>query len=189
MAKAREAEDELNRGLWRGPLHGVPIAVKDLHPFRGTGHWRIPYRDQQNIDVLKNLRDLTGEPVTQDMCLSKLRGTDLAGGLQDAAQTRPIVGGSAGIGRLVRDRRRSRPARRRTAPSRPRSRECDYPMPATTRRNRWYILIRGTCGERRAVAPTSACAARPRANSVGLVQRRMAGVPVGDRLERVPSPK
>jgi hypothetical protein len=52
-----------------------------------------------------------------------------------------------------------------------------------------YILIRGTCGERRAVAPTSACAARPRANSVGLVQRRMAGVPVGDRLERVPSPK
>jgi amidase len=30
MAKAREAEDELNRGLWRGPLHGVPIAVKDL---------------------------------------------------------------------------------------------------------------------------------------------------------------
>jgi amidase len=30
MAKARAAEDELNRGLWRGPLHGVPIAVKDL---------------------------------------------------------------------------------------------------------------------------------------------------------------
>ncbi len=30
MAKAREAEDELNRGLWRGALHGVPIAVKDL---------------------------------------------------------------------------------------------------------------------------------------------------------------
>jgi amidase len=30
MAKAREAEDELDRGIWRGPLHGVPIAVKDL---------------------------------------------------------------------------------------------------------------------------------------------------------------
>jgi amidase len=30
MATARTAEDELNRGLWRGPLHGVPIAVKDL---------------------------------------------------------------------------------------------------------------------------------------------------------------
>jgi amidase len=30
MAKARLAEEELGRGLWRGPLHGVPIAVKDL---------------------------------------------------------------------------------------------------------------------------------------------------------------
>jgi hypothetical protein len=31
------------------------------------GDRRIPHRDQQNIDILKNLRDLTGEPVTQDM--------------------------------------------------------------------------------------------------------------------------
>jgi amidase len=30
MAKAREAEDELDSGMWRGPMHGVPIAVKDL---------------------------------------------------------------------------------------------------------------------------------------------------------------
>ena len=30
MDKARQAEEELERGLWRGPLHGVPIAVKDL---------------------------------------------------------------------------------------------------------------------------------------------------------------
>src|SRR5215471_2212809 len=30
MEKARKAEEELSRGLWRGPLHGVPIAVKDL---------------------------------------------------------------------------------------------------------------------------------------------------------------
>jgi amidase len=30
MAKAQEAESELDRGFWRGPLHGVPIAVKDL---------------------------------------------------------------------------------------------------------------------------------------------------------------
>src|ERR1700746_2148963 len=47
------------------------IALRHLRPLRGTGHWSIPYRDQQNIDVLKNLRDLTGEPVTQDMSLSQ----------------------------------------------------------------------------------------------------------------------
>ena len=30
LAEARQAEGEIARGLWRGPLHGVPIAVKDL---------------------------------------------------------------------------------------------------------------------------------------------------------------
>ena len=29
-ARAKAAEAEIARGLWRGPLHGVPIAVKDL---------------------------------------------------------------------------------------------------------------------------------------------------------------
>ncbi len=30
LSRARIAEDELLRGQWRGPLHGVPLAVKDL---------------------------------------------------------------------------------------------------------------------------------------------------------------
>ncbi|TXL75702.1 amidase [Vineibacter terrae] len=30
MQQARQAEAEIGRGAWRGPLHGVPIAVKDL---------------------------------------------------------------------------------------------------------------------------------------------------------------
>ena len=30
MAAARKAEQEINAGTYRGPLHGVPIAVKDL---------------------------------------------------------------------------------------------------------------------------------------------------------------
>jgi len=30
MASAKKAEAELAAGIWRGPLHGVPIAIKDL---------------------------------------------------------------------------------------------------------------------------------------------------------------
>ena len=30
LAEARTAEDEILRGEWRGPLHGIPIALKDL---------------------------------------------------------------------------------------------------------------------------------------------------------------
>jgi amidase len=30
LEQARRAESEIMQGHWRGPLHGVPIAVKDL---------------------------------------------------------------------------------------------------------------------------------------------------------------
>ena len=30
QAQARLAQSELQRGQWRGPLHGIPIALKDL---------------------------------------------------------------------------------------------------------------------------------------------------------------
>src|SRR5207237_9231417 len=30
LSQARAAEGEIHRGNWKGPLHGVPIALKDL---------------------------------------------------------------------------------------------------------------------------------------------------------------
>src|SRR5579863_2071469 len=36
LADARAAEDEISRGEWRGPLHGIPIALKDLIDTAGT---------------------------------------------------------------------------------------------------------------------------------------------------------
>ena len=35
MAAARTAEAEMLRGDYRGPLHGIPIALKDLYDTRG----------------------------------------------------------------------------------------------------------------------------------------------------------
>jgi len=36
LAEARAAEAEIAAGRWRGPLHGVPVAVKDLFATRGV---------------------------------------------------------------------------------------------------------------------------------------------------------
>ena len=36
LAEARAAEKEISRGEWRGPLHGIPIALKDLIDTAGT---------------------------------------------------------------------------------------------------------------------------------------------------------
>src|SRR5208282_5758197 len=36
LAEARAAEVEISRGEWRGPLHGIPIALKDLIDTAGT---------------------------------------------------------------------------------------------------------------------------------------------------------
>lgn len=35
LAEARAADDALAKGNWLGPLHGVPIGVKDLHATKG----------------------------------------------------------------------------------------------------------------------------------------------------------
>src|SRR6201993_5574883 len=36
LAEARAAENEITRGDWRGPLHGVPVALKDNIDTAGT---------------------------------------------------------------------------------------------------------------------------------------------------------
>jgi len=36
LAEARAAEDAISRGEWRGPLHGIPIGLKDLIDTAGT---------------------------------------------------------------------------------------------------------------------------------------------------------
>lgn len=47
-AEARQAETEIRRGRWRGPLHGIPYALKDLFATRGhrTTWGAAPFKDQ-----------------------------------------------------------------------------------------------------------------------------------------------
>jgi aspartyl-tRNA(Asn)/glutamyl-tRNA(Gln) amidotransferase subunit A len=62
LAEARAAEAEIQRGEWRGPLHGIPIAIKDLIDTAGTRttsasalhEKRIPTED---AEVVRRLRE------------------------------------------------------------------------------------------------------------------------------------
>ncbi len=61
LAEARRAESEILRGEWRGPLHGVPVALKDLIDTAGVRTTaasalykdRVPDRD---AEVVRRLR-------------------------------------------------------------------------------------------------------------------------------------
>ena len=60
LAEAHAAEEEIQRGQWRGPLHGVPIALKDLIDMAGVPttaasalQARVPNED---AEVVRRLR-------------------------------------------------------------------------------------------------------------------------------------
>jgi len=62
LAQAREAEAEIQKGHWRGPLHGIPIALKDLFDTAGvrttaaSGLFkdRVPVQDAEIVRRLKD---------------------------------------------------------------------------------------------------------------------------------------
>src|SRR5205809_1258521 len=61
MKSAQEAEREIQRGKWRGPLHGVPIALKDLFDTAGvkTTAGSALFKDrvpQEDAEVVRRLR-------------------------------------------------------------------------------------------------------------------------------------
>ncbi len=61
LAQAREAENEIQRGHWRGPLHGIPIGIKDLIDTAGLRTTaasalfrdRVPTEDAEVVHRLK----------------------------------------------------------------------------------------------------------------------------------------
>ena len=61
LTAAREAEADISRGNWRGPLHGMPIALKDLLDTAGVRTTaasavfkdRVPQQDAELVRRLK----------------------------------------------------------------------------------------------------------------------------------------
>jgi aspartyl-tRNA(Asn)/glutamyl-tRNA(Gln) amidotransferase subunit A len=72
-AVAREREEELRRGQWRGPLHGIPLGIKDIFDMfdwptaAGSQLWRNSIA-RQDATVVRRLRQagavLMGKTVT-----------------------------------------------------------------------------------------------------------------------------
>jgi Asp-tRNA(Asn)/Glu-tRNA(Gln) amidotransferase A subunit family amidase len=62
LKQAEEAEREIKRGKYRGPLHGIPCGIKDLFATKGfkTTWGAEPYRDQMieyDATVVERLRE------------------------------------------------------------------------------------------------------------------------------------
>ena len=80
LKEARAAEDEIKRGRYRGPLHGIPYGVKDLCATREapTTWGATPYKEQRfdyDATVVTRLREAGA------VLIAKLAMIELAGGM------------------------------------------------------------------------------------------------------------
>src|SRR5918993_2493683 len=80
LKEARAAEDEIERGRYRGPLHGIPYGVKDLCATREapTTWGATPYKEQKfdyDATVVTRLREAGA------VLVAKLAMIELAGGM------------------------------------------------------------------------------------------------------------
>lgn len=114
LTQARAAQEEISRGHYRGPLHGIPYAAKDLLAVKGykTTWGARPYADQSfdyNATVIERLTEAGA------ILIGKAAMIELAGGLgyegAEASLTGPCknpwntdywtCGSSSGSGAIV----------------------------------------------------------------------------------------
>jgi len=105
MSQARIAENEIQQGNWRGPLHGIPIGLKDLIDTAGIRTTcgsalfaeRIPTED---AEVTKRLRDagaiLVGKQNMQEFAYGGTSVSSHFGPVRNPINTQHIAGGSSG---------------------------------------------------------------------------------------------
>jgi aspartyl-tRNA(Asn)/glutamyl-tRNA(Gln) amidotransferase subunit A len=105
LANARSAEVELQRGRWRGPLHGIPIALKDLIDTAGVRTTaasalfkdRIPTED---ATVVRKLKDagavLLGKTNMHEFAYGGTSAVSYFGAVHNPWDASRISGGSSG---------------------------------------------------------------------------------------------
>lgn len=105
LAAAKAAEADIARGDYRGPLHGVPVAHKDLYATAGmrtTGGSRvladnIPTEDATVVARLKQAGMITlGKTNTHEFAYGPTNEVSLFGAVRNPWNTARISGGSSG---------------------------------------------------------------------------------------------
>jgi len=105
LAEARRAESEVQRGEWRGPLHGIPIALKDLFDtvgVRTTGGSalfkdRVPKDDAEVVRRLKAAGAvLLGKTNMHEFAYGGSSLVTYFGGVHNPWKPDHIAGGSSG---------------------------------------------------------------------------------------------
>jgi aspartyl-tRNA(Asn)/glutamyl-tRNA(Gln) amidotransferase subunit A len=105
LAQAREAEAEIAAGNWRGPLHGIPIGLKDLIDTAGVTTTcgsalfadRVPTED---AEIVKRVKDagavLVGKQNMQEFAWGGTSSSSHFGPVRNPWDTSRIAGGSSG---------------------------------------------------------------------------------------------
>jgi aspartyl-tRNA(Asn)/glutamyl-tRNA(Gln) amidotransferase subunit A len=105
LAQARQAEQEIRQGDYRGPLHGVPVAVKDIIDVAGVRTTaasallkdRVPSED---ATVVRHLRDagavLLGKQNLHEFAYGGSSMVSYYGEVHNPWNTAHIAGGSSG---------------------------------------------------------------------------------------------
>ena len=105
LAQAREAEHEIRGGRWRGPLHGIPIGLKDLIDTAGTKTTcgsalfaeRIPAEDAEVVSRLKAAGAvLIGKQNMQEFAWGGTSASSYYGPVRNPWDVARIAGGSSG---------------------------------------------------------------------------------------------
>jgi aspartyl-tRNA(Asn)/glutamyl-tRNA(Gln) amidotransferase subunit A len=105
LAAARAAEAEIARGDWRGPLHGIPIALKDLIDTAGVRTTaaserhkdRIPTEDAEVVRRLKQAGAIiVGKNNLHEFAYGGSSLVSYFGDVKNPRDTSRIAGGSSG---------------------------------------------------------------------------------------------
>jgi aspartyl-tRNA(Asn)/glutamyl-tRNA(Gln) amidotransferase subunit A len=105
LAQARSAEAEILQGRWRGPLHGIPLALKDLIDTVGVRTTaasalfkdRIPAKDAEVVHRLKNVGAvLLGKQNLHEFAYGGSSMISYYGEVRNPWNSACIAGGSSG---------------------------------------------------------------------------------------------